>query len=245
MEPLWRLAVRHGIAIVEDAAQAIGATYRGRQAGVLGTIACFSFFPTKNLGGFGDGGAVLCRDAELAARLRVLRDHGASPPGLHHVVGVNSRLDALQAAVLGAKLPHLDAWTSARQANAAAYHERFGAAGAGLGPGGFAGLALPLRLPEVPAHPAAHVFHHYVVRVPAGERDRLRAELARDGVETGVYYATPLHRQPCYAGQPDVPAALPGSEAAACESVALPVHAELAKEQLAHVVECVRRALAG
>jgi len=143
--------------------------------------------------------------------------------------------------VLGAKLPHLDDWTHARQARAAIYHDLFGEAGAGIGVGSFEGLDLPVRCPSIPARPARHVFHHYVIRVPAPDRDRLRAHLAREGIESEVYYPTPLHRQPCFASGPDGVPDLPEAEAAAREGLAIPVHPEVDKDQQVLVVGAIRR----
>lgn len=237
MDDLLGLAREVGAPLIEDAAQAIGARdAAGRRAGSRGAAGCLSFYPTKNLGAYGDGGMILCRDGDRADRLRVLRNHGATSPYRHDVIGINSRLDAIQAAILRAKLAHLDAWTSARQGHAAAYHDALSAAGAGLGPGGFDGLALPIRLPNAPPRPAAHVFHQYVIRVPAADREGLRAHLSRAGIDTAVYYPIALHQQRCFAGLPGGVPCLPESEAAARECLALPVHAELGKEQQARVV---------
>ncbi len=241
MDGLVELAGALDVPLVEDAAQSIGAfDSSGRQVGTRGHGGCLSFYPTKNLGGYGDGGMVLCRSADLAARLRVLRDHGEEPSGEHRVVGINSRLDAIQAAVLAAKLPHLDAWNHARQDHAAVYGELLGELGAEAGSGAFDGPGLPLRLPAVPRRPASHVFHHYVVRVPARHREALRAHLADRGVGSGVYYSRPLHQQPCFAGSGGQPPSLPATEAAARESLTIPVHPRLSKDQLAYVVESIR-----
>jgi len=242
MDELVALAAELGVPLIEDAAQAIGARdASGHRVGSRGDGGCLSFYPTKNLGGFGDGGMLLTRDADLAERVRVLRDHGASPPQVHRVVGINSRLDALQAAVLRAKLPHLDDWTSARQARAARYQEALAEAGAGVGPGGYDDLTLPVRLPSWPVRPARHVFHHYVIRVPAAHRDPLRAHLDRLGVASEVYYRTALHRQPCFGAASGRVPDLPHAEAAADEGLAIPVHPELDKDQQTRVVEGIRR----
>ncbi|HEV3024740.1 MAG TPA: DegT/DnrJ/EryC1/StrS family aminotransferase, partial [Pirellulales bacterium] len=167
MAPLAALARRHGLALIEDACQAIGAEYHGRRAGVLGDVACFSFYPTKNLGGWGDGGMLTSDDDELAAKLRLLRVHGMQPRYHHQVLGINSRLDTLQAAILNVKLPHLERWTAQRQALAARYSELFAAAKLdGL-------FVLPTAEPE-----GRHVWNQYVVRVPFGRRDALREHLA-------------------------------------------------------------------
>ena len=188
MQPLWRMAVRHNLAVIEDAAQAIGAKYEGRHAGVLGTIGCFSFFPTKNLGGAGDGGMMTTDDADLAARLRRLRVHGDAGRYEHIEVGINSRLDALQAAVLRIKLRRLDTWSQRRRDNAACYEqlaEQYG-------------LSDFLDLPQ-PAPHCEHVYNQYVARVREGRRDELLAGLRERQVGCAVYYPKPLHLQTCFA----------------------------------------------
>ena len=223
-------AAAGGIHVIEDAAQALGASYQGRPAGALGTIGCFSFFPTKNLGGFGDGGLVTTGDEALAARVRLLRNHGAHPKYIHHEVGGNFRLDALQAAVLRVKLPHLHDWNRKRRANAVTYRELFANAG----------LAGRVRLPPEPAG-RTHIYHQFVVRVP--ERDSVRAHLASRGVGTEVYYPLPFHRQPCFAHLGYGREAFPNADAAAADVLALPIYPELTAEQQQHVVasiaECV------
>jgi dTDP-4-amino-4,6-dideoxygalactose transaminase len=212
-----------GIHIIEDAAQAIGAAYRGRPAGTLGTIGCFSFFPTKNLGAFGDGGLVTTRDAALAAHVRLLRNHGAHPKYVHREIGGNFRLDALQAAVLRVKLPHLADWNSKRRANAALYRELFANAG----------LDGRVRLPVEPAG-RTHVYHQFVIRV--AERDAVREHLAMRGVGTEVYYPVPFHRQQCFADLIHAADAFPNADAAASEVLALPIYPELTREQQQYVV---------
>ncbi|HET9621090.1 MAG TPA: DegT/DnrJ/EryC1/StrS family aminotransferase [Kofleriaceae bacterium] len=198
--------------IVEDAAQSLGAgPVRGRAAAV-------SFFPTKNLGALGDAGAVLTDDEALADRLRLLRTHGARPKYHHVALGGNFRLDALQAAVLAAKLPHLAAWTAARRRHAARYRDLFAAA------------RVPAEL-RVPAHHAAHVYHQFVIRAP--RRDALRAHLAAAGVGTEIYYPEPLHVQPCFEGRAG---AFPIAERACREVLALPIHPQLTADAQAFVV---------
>jgi dTDP-4-amino-4,6-dideoxygalactose transaminase len=220
-----------GIHIIEDAAQAIGAAYHGRPAGTLGTIGCFSFFPTKNLGGFGDGGLVTTRDAALAARVRLLRNHGAHPKYVHREIGGNFRLDALQAAVLRVKLPHLADWNSKRRANAARYRELFANAG----------LDGHVRLPVEPAG-RRHVYHQFVIRV--AERDAMRAHLTTRGVGTEVYYPVPFHRQQCFAGLIHAADAFPNADAAASDVLALPIYPELTREQQQHVVASIAERVA-
>jgi len=228
------------LALVEDAAQALGARdAEGRPSGSRGLAGCFSFFPSKNLGGFGDGGLVATDDADMAERLRALRDHGRGVDGRHHMVGTNSRLDALQAAVLRVKLAHLDGWTRQRREHAEDYDRRFAALGAR--PGAAVAADRPLATPPVAPAPAVHGYNQYVVRVHAPRRDALRADLARAGIETRVYYERGLHREPCFAGLPAAP--LPVTEAACGETLALPVHPALSPSDCEYVVDRVHRFL--
>jgi dTDP-4-amino-4,6-dideoxygalactose transaminase len=219
-------AVGPDMPIVEDAAQAIGACYDGRPAGGFGAYGCFSFFPSKNLGAFGDAGLVTTNDATLAARIRLLRDHGSSPRYYHREIGGNFRMDALQAAVLRTKLPHLAEWTASRQRNAAVYRELFAAAGVGA----------HVRLPPEPAR-GTHIYHQFVIRVK--HRDALRAHLTSCDVDTEIYYPVPFHRQECFAylGQPLD--AFPHADAAAAEVLALPIYPGLTRPQQEHVVSSI------
>ena len=217
-------ALRHvagDLPIVEDAAQALGAACCEGHAGAVGAFGCFSFFPTKTLGGFGDGGLVVTGDAELAARARLLRAHGAKPKYTHHLVGGNFRLDALQAALLRVKLPHLEAWMRGRQENAAAYDE--GLAGAPV--------MTPPRLHE------AHAYHQYVIRAP--RRDALRAALAEAGIGTGIYYPSPLPSQPCFAELGHAPGDFPEAERACREVLALPIFPELGAARRKRVTDAI------
>jgi dTDP-4-amino-4,6-dideoxygalactose transaminase len=214
--------------VIEDAAQAIGSEYRGRRAGALGDVGCFSFFPSKNLGGFGDGGMVATNDAELAERIRMLRNHGAKPKYFHKVVGGNFRLDAVQAAVLRVKLRHLDAWSAARQANAARYRRL-------LAP--CAGLVCPEELPE-----RRHIYNQFTVRT--ARRDALKAHLAERKVGCEVYYPLPLHLQECFAGLHYRAGQLPESERAAAEVLSVPIYPELAEQQQRAVADSIRDFLA-
>jgi len=221
---LAELARREDVALVEDAAQALGGTGDdGRPAGSGGDAGCFSFFPTKNLGAWGDGGAVVTSREDVAARVRRLRAHGAVGPYVHAEAGRNSRLDALQAAVLLAKTRHLAGWHAARERLAARYL-------AELAP-------LPLVLPHAPAPPAVHAWHAFVVRTP--RRDALAASLAGHGVEARVYYPVPLHRQACFAALEEPP--LPVAEEACRTALAIPFFAAMSDEQQAHVVASVAR----
>ncbi len=219
MEPLGALARERGIVLIEDAAQAIGAEYRGRRAGGIGDIACFSFYPSKNLSAFGEGGLLTTRDAQTAARLAALRVHGSTEKYLHQWVGINSRLDALQAAVLRVKLRRLDAWTEGRQRNARLYLELLASA--------------PVELPRPAAYQTRHVFNQFVIRTR--DRDAVRRHLAAEGVGTEVYYPLPLHLQPCFASLGYREGDFPVSEALARETLALPVYPELAEDDIAYV----------
>ena len=218
--------------IVEDAAQAIGAEYRGRRAGALGNVGCFSFYPTKNLGGFGDGGMITTDDDQLAARLRVLRDHGQHPRYHHALVGVNSRLDAIQAAVLGVKLRRLDAWAEARTKNADRYAK-------GLAQAAAEGR---IGLPEV-VDTCKCVWNQYTVRVPGGERDKLKAHLDAADIGSAIYYPVPLHMQVCFAELGYKPGSLPETERASEEVLSLPVFAELAPAEHDRVVSVLNEYL--
>lgn len=228
MERVMALAARHGLAVIEDAAQAIGARRQigggWRMAGELGTAGALSFFPSKNLGAWGDGGMIVTQDAVLAERLRKLRTHGGAKQYHHEEVGTNSRLDTLQAAVLLAKLPHLGAWSAARRERAAWY----AAALAGLD---------ALTTPWVdPAN--EHIFHQYTIRTP--RRDALRQRLAERGIGCAVYYPTPLHVQPCFRDLGYRVGAFPESERAAAEALSLPIYPELSAESQERVVAAVR-----
>lgn len=233
MESLWRLSVRHNLPIIEDACQAIGAEYRGRRAGVLGTVGCFSFFPTKNLGGAGDGGIITTDDAEIAARLKRLRVHG-DVGGYNHVeVGFNSRLDSLQAAVLRVKLRHLDSWSDARGENARAYNEMFRSRN----------LLSSIDTPVVAAD-QRHVYNQYTLRVRGGRRDEVMKHLRANGVGCAVYYPIPLHMQKCFDYLGCQPNDFPESNRAAQEVLSLPIFSELTEEQLLRVADVLEEATA-
>jgi dTDP-4-amino-4,6-dideoxygalactose transaminase len=228
MDRIMALAARHSLRVIEDAAQAIGSEdARGRRACSIGDIGCLSFFPTKNLGAFGDAGACVTNDEKLAAKLMKLRVHGMEPKYYHELVGGNFRLDEIQAAVLNVKLPHLDAWHSARQRNAAFYDAAFRAAG----------LAGAVTTPP-PATGARHIYNQYCIRVP--RRDELRAWLAKHEVATEVYYPLPLHMQQCFAYLGHAPEDFPESARAARETLALPIYPELEEAQLRFVVDTIK-----
>jgi dTDP-4-amino-4,6-dideoxygalactose transaminase len=231
MDALTALAAPRGIHIVEDAAQALGATYNGRPAGALGTAGCFSFFPSKNLGAFGDAGLVSTADPALAHRIALLRNHGAEPKYYHREVGGNFRMDALQAAVLRVKLPHLARWNERRRANAEVYDTLFRQAG----------LAGRVGLPTAPEG-RTHIYHQYVIRVPG--RDGMRAHLAAAGIGSEVYYPVPFHRQECFAALGADPNAFPHADAAAADVLALPIYPELTRAQQEYVVARIAERLA-
>jgi dTDP-4-amino-4,6-dideoxygalactose transaminase len=246
MPPILDLAARAGAVVIEDACQAIDAADGPLKAGAAGTMAAFSFFPSKNLGGFGDGGLTTTGDPELAHRLRLLRGHGAATRYHHEIVGGNFRLDALQAAVLSVKLRYLDEWTAARRANAARYRSLFGdgAAAAGITlappstdptPDGV--LSLPVERPGV-----THVYNQFVVRL--GRRDAVKAHLAAAGVGCEVYYPVPFHLQACFAPLGYARGAFPVAEAAAADSLALPIYPELTEAQQRYVVDAVLAGMA-
>jgi dTDP-4-amino-4,6-dideoxygalactose transaminase len=227
MDAIMDIARRHALIVIEDACQSIGAEDKGRRAGSIGDYGCFSFFPSKNLGGAGDGGAITTQDPARAERLMILRVHGMEPKYYHQLLGGNFRLDALQAAVVAVKMRHLDGWTARRQANAARYDRLFAACH--LAAEGF------IRLPRVVAN--RHVFNQYVIRAP--RRDELRAFLANQQIGVEVYYPVPLHLQKCFVSLGYRPGAFPESERAAAETLALPVYPELTDEQAAFVVDSI------
>ncbi len=212
--------------LIEDAAQAIGAEWEGRRAGSVGDLGCFSFFPSKNLGAAGDGGMVVAQDAALADRVRLLREHGARPKYYHSLVGTNSRLDAIQAAILRVKLKHLDRWSEKRARNATLYDQLLEGSRIGR----------PYRDAR-----ARHIFNQYVVRVP--NRDAVRARMTERGVGTEVYYPLPLHLQQCFAMLGHQEGDMPHSEAAARETLALPIYPELTEDQIRHVAATLRDVL--
>ena len=232
MDPILEIAEAHGLTVLEDAAQAIGASYKGRRAGGLGHAAAFSFYPSKNLGGFGDAGMVTTNDQALARKVARLRVHGMEPKYHHHEVGFNSRIDALQAAVLRVKLRHLDAWTAARREAADRYRVLFRAHG----------LASAVGLPaEREGH--FHVYNQFVIRVPGPLRDTLRADLAARRIGTEIYYPIPLHLQVCFASLGHAAGDFPHSEAASRETLALPMYPELTEDAQRHVVASIAQSL--
>lgn len=246
MDPIMDLARRHNLIVIEDAAQAIGSEYKGRRAGSIGHMGCFSFFPSKNLGGFGDGGMVTTNDAALAERLKLIRGHGAHPKYYHKIIGGNFRLDALQAAVLRIKLKYLDTWSEGRQRNAAIYRQLFADAGIALdapeclksgcsarASGACSlpasGVVLPVEAPD-----RRHIYNQFVIR--SARRDQVIAALKERKIGHEIYYPVPLHMQECFAYLGQGAGDLPASECAAAETLALPIYPELTEEMLAAVV---------
>jgi dTDP-4-amino-4,6-dideoxygalactose transaminase len=226
LKRLREIAERHHLRLIEDAAQAHAAEYEGRRCGSIGDLACFSFYPGKNLGAYGDAGAVTGNDETLLARIRRLRDHGRISKYEHDELGFGERIDALQAAVLKAKLPHLDEWTEARRAHARAYNEMLADTE----------VITPYEAPNV-----RHVYHLYVIRVP--RRDAMLEHLRSHGVEAGLHYPIPVHRQPAYLKQGYGGVSLPITERLAGEVISLPMYPELTNEQLEYVVQTVKSAL--
>ena len=233
MDDILAISGRHGLAVIEDAAQAVGAEYRGgsgvQKAGAIAETSYFSFFPTKNLGGAGDGGMAVCRDEEIAARLRLVRNHGMEQRYFHREVGGNFRLDALQAVVLHAKLAHLAGWNAARRRNAAQYREAFEAKGLGE-------FVTP-PAPPLPDLENSHIYHQYVIR--ARDRDALMAHLQAAGIGCAIYYPVPLHLQECFAYLGYKAGDFTVSESASRESLALPIFSELRVEEIAVVADAI------
>lgn len=233
MDPILAIAKKRGLKVIEDAAQSIGSEYKdGRRSGSMGDIGCFSFFPSKNLGGFGDGGMVVTNDDALAEKLRILRVHGAKPKYYHKIIGGNFRLDTIQAAVVNVKLDHLDTWTKKRQENAALYRKLFMASGLTEKT-----VSLPEAVYEGSKAKHHHIYNQFCIRVP--KRDELRDNLQKQGIGCEVYYPVPFHLQECFQNLGYAKNDFPESQAAARESLALPIYPELKVEQIEAVVQNV------
>ncbi len=232
MDPLMEIAKQYELQVIEDCAQSIGASDAGRPAGSIGTVGCFSFYPTKNLGGFGDGGMLTTNDPEVADRLRLLANHGMRPRYYHKEVGINSRLDAIQAAVLCAKMNHLSEYSQKRLENAARYRKLMLEAGLG------SQLTLPATMPR-----CEHVWNQFTVRIPGGRRDEVRQKLAAMNVGSEVYYPVPLHQQECFAYLNVAAGRLPETERAASEVLSLPIFPELMAEEQRYAVDCLGQVL--
>lgn len=257
MDVIMDVATRHKLVVIEDAAQAIGSEYKGRRAGSIGHMGCFSFFPSKNLGGFGDGGMVTTNDPALYEKLKLLRNHGMQPKYYYRLIGGNFRLDALQAAVLRIKLKHLDAWSDQRQRNAALYREAFAAAGlaapglpacgagacrerggAGCGVQASGQVVLPAALPD-----RRHIYNQFVIRIP--RRDQVIAHLAQAKIGHEIYYPVPLHVQECFAYLGHHAGDFPASECAAATTLAVPIYPEVGDDAIRAVVAAIGGALRG
>jgi dTDP-4-amino-4,6-dideoxygalactose transaminase len=223
MDPLLDIASQAHIWIIEDAAQSIGAMYKGRKAGSIGQMGCFSFYPTKNLGAYGDGGMIVTNDEELADKLRILRVHGSRPKYYHHIIGINARLDEMQAAVLLVKLRYLQQWNDSRTRNALLYNEKL--------------QGLPIKLPFV-AESCNSIYHQYVVKAP--RRDELNEHLQNNGIGTQIYYPLPLHLQPCFKYLNYRDGDFPVAEEASRTVLSLPIFAELTEEQITYIANKIR-----
>lgn len=243
MAPIMEMAKEHSLKVIEDGAQAISVQCKdGRKAGTVGDIGCYSFFPSKNLGGFGDGGLVVTNDDTLGEKLRIMRVHGGKPKYYHKVIGGNFRLDAIQAAVLNVKLPHLEAWSEKRRENAALYTKLFLESGLAEREGIASfdsrnAVLLPKAVYKDTGHKNYHIYNQYVIRVQ--RRDELRKHLADNGIGTEIYYPVPFHRQECFAYLKCKDSEYPNSNFAAEHSIALPIYPELSGEQIRFVVDTI------
>lgn len=224
MDPIMEIAAEKGLRVIEDCAQSMGAEYKGTKCGAIGDVGCLSFFPSKNLGGFGDGGMVVTNDSELADKVRKLRVHGSDKQYVHDLIGYNSRLDAFQAAVLRVKLPYLDEWIDARRKNAAYYRSRFAEGEGNI-------------VPPAEVEGAKHTYHQYTIR--SSDRDALLAHLNEKGVGARIYYPVPMHLQPCYKDLGYAEGDMPESEKACGEVLSLPAYPELTEEQLEYTADTV------
>ena len=231
MDPIVKIAREHNLFIIEDACQAIGAEYKGKRVGSFAEYGAFSFFPSKNLGCFGDGGAVSCDTAERAQLLKIYRNHGQSKTYIHEYVGGNFRIDALQAAILSIKLRSLDSWSEARQKNAAIYRELFAASNIGD----------KVVLPQLASYDVRHIYNQFCILVKDGKRDAMKQHLLDNGVGCAVYYPLSLHLQECFKELGGKPGDYPESEKASGEILALPVFGELSADQLAYVVDTIAK----
>ena len=227
MDPIMAIAKKHNLIVIEDGCQAIGSEYKGKRVGSIGDYGCFSFFPSKNLGCFGDGGAVTAQDEEKFKLLKIFRNHGQSGTYIHDYVGGNFRLDALQAAVLSIKLRYLDSWSEARQKNAAHYRKLFAEAG----------LEGQITLPQEAAYSTRHIYNQFCIRVADGKRDALKQFLADNGIGCAVYYPLSLHLQNCFKELGGKLGDHPVSECITNEIMALPIYPESTDEMREYVVE--------
>ena len=226
MDPIMEISERYGITVIEDAAQAIGAEYKHRKAGTIGDLGIFSFFPSKNLGGYGDGGMVITNDDELAEKVKNLRAHGSTKSYYHEMVGYNSRLDALQAAILSVKLSYLDEWSASREENARYYTEALS--------------NIDAIIPPIVSNHCNHIYHQYTIRTTDGRRDELKAHLKEQGIGTKIYYPLPLHLQGCFKDLGYKEGDFPVSEEASRQVLSLPIYPELKQEEMDYVVKQIR-----
>jgi dTDP-4-amino-4,6-dideoxygalactose transaminase len=227
MDPIIKLSKKYNFKIIEDAAQSFGAEYKEKKAGSIGDLGCFSFFPSKNLSGYGDGGMVITDDDELAEKIRMLRVHGCKTKYYHPIVGYNSRLDSLQAAILTAKLPHLDRWLEARRKNAEIYNEKLKNING-------------IRIPKI-TDGNLHTYNQYTILVENGKRNDLKQFLKERGTETAIYYPLPLHLQECFRYLGYRRGELSNAEKAAQQVLSLPVFPEMSKEEIYHVCEQINK----
>jgi dTDP-4-amino-4,6-dideoxygalactose transaminase len=235
MDPIIEIAKRYNLQVIEDACQAIGADYKGKRAGSLGDLGCFSFFPSKNLGGYGDSGLVTCNNADLADRVSLLRNHGQRPKYHNQIVGGNFRMDAIQAAVLRVKFTHLEYWTETRREHAATYRKLFTEKGISIPLSDFglkSGVVLPIEMGF-----GRHIYHLYMVRTKY--RDELSAYLKANGIGNEIYYPIPLHLQECFSDMMFKPGDFPNSERAAKETLSLPIFPELTDDMLSRIVDTI------
>ena len=233
MDPILKIAEAYKLTVIEDCAQSIGATDKGRPAGSMGAIGCFSFYPTKNLGGFGDGGMLTASDPKVADRLRLLANHGMSPRYYHREVGINSRLDAMQAAVLGIKIKRLAEYGGARRRNAMRYRDLMAKAG-----------IASIVCPPNDSTDCCHVWNQFTIRIPDGKRDLVRERLAAMNVGSEIYYPVPMHQQECFLDVPIEMGSLTQTERAAAEVLSLPIFPELTSAEQVYVVDCLSKVLA-
>ncbi|MCB0722416.1 MAG: DegT/DnrJ/EryC1/StrS family aminotransferase [Ignavibacteriae bacterium] len=247
MNPIMEIAKKHNLVVIEDAAQSIGTQYKdGRTTGTIGEIGCFSFFPSKNLGGFGDGGLVTAMDAELGEKIRILRVHGGKPKYYHRIIGGNFRLDAIQAAVINVKFPHLDSWSKQRQSNADLYTSLFVDKGLASGEGVVEfseaeKVLIPKAVYRSADIPRYHIYNQYVIRVE--DRDGLREHLKQKEIGTEIYYPVPFHMQDCFAYIGNKKGDFPVAEFCAEKSLALPIYPELTNEQIEYTVDSIKEFL--
>ena len=232
MDPVMEIANKHNLKVIEDCAQSIGATDAGRPAGSMGTIGCFSFYPTKNLGGFGDGAMLTTNDPDVADRLRLLANHGMRPRYYHQVVGINSRLDAIQAAVLCAKMKHLKQYSDNRERNAVRYRKLM------IESGLASQVTMPTTMPR-----SGHVWNQFTIRIPDGRRDEVRQQLTDMNVGSEIYYPIPLHQQECFKYLNVSSGSLPETERASKEVLSLPIFPELTEAEQRYAVDCLKKAM--